>query len=71
MVGGLHIIPNEDGWVATVQSMATIHRDRVGRVVNEKGVPYAIVHQYDRSAQLKAQYDREFVWLEGPVLDMK
>ena len=70
-VSALTIVTNEDGWVASVQSMPGLHRDRFGRLLNDKGAPYAIVHQYDRSDQLKAQYAREYVWLEDGVLDAK
>lgn len=62
----VRIITNEDGWIATVQSMPTLHRDRGGRVMNGAGSAVAaVVHQYDRSGLLKDQYEREFVLL-GP-----
>lgn len=61
----LHLITNEEGWIATVQSMPTLKRDFAGRVLNAKDKPVAVVHQYDRSDALKEQYDREFVWLES------
>ena len=70
-MSALNIISNEEGWIATVQSMHELHRDRTGRVLNEKGKPVAIVHQYDRSDQLKLQYSREFVWLDDNVLNLK
>jgi hypothetical protein len=63
-VSALHLVTNEEGWIATVQSMPTLTRDRAGRVLNSLGAPVAVVHQYDRSDALKAQYAREFVWLE-------
>lgn len=46
-------------------------RDKAGRVLNDKGAPAAVVHQYDRSAQLKEQYDREYVWLPDHVLRLR
>lgn len=67
----VHLVSNEEGWVATVQSMPEVVRDKAGRVLNEKGTPAAVVHQYDRSAQLKEQYDREYVWLPDHVLRLK
>ena len=67
-VSALHLVSNEDGFVATVQSMPTLRRDRAGRVVGGGGAPYAVVHQYDRSALLKRQYEGEYVWLaEGEL----
>ncbi len=69
--GGIHIFSNERGPIATVQSMKTLHRDRFGRVVNEAREVVAVVHQYDRSDELKAQYDREFVRLSPDQLDRK
>ena len=59
----LKLVSNEDGWVATVQSMPTLQRNRAGAVVNSASLPYAVVHQYDRSGALKSQYERQFVWL--------
>ena len=63
-MSGVKLITNEEGWIATVQSMPTLQRDFAGRVLNAKQQPVAIVHQYDRSDALKQQYDREYVWLE-------
>ncbi len=57
----MHLISNEDGYVATVQSMPTLTRDRGGRVLNSKGEVAAVVHQYDRSPLLKQQYAEEYV----------
>lgn len=59
----LHVISNEEGWIATVQSMPTIQRDYAGRVLNAAGQIVALVHQYDRSAALKEQYRAQFTWL--------
>lgn len=67
----LHLISNEDGWVATVQSMPTLHRDQAGHVLNAKDDIYAVVHQYDRSAALKRQYEQQFVWLQPGELHEK
>ena len=52
-------------WVGTVQSMNTLTRDRAGRLLNERGVPYAIVHQYDRSKVLLDQLEREYTWMDA------
>ena len=70
-VSKLNIITNEEGWIATVQSMLRLVRDNAGRVLNDKGVVVAIVHQWDRSDQLKAQYAAQFVWLDDSVLQLK
>ena len=43
--------------------MQRLSRDWAGRVVNDLGEVVAVVHQYDRSAPLREQYDREYVWL--------
>jgi hypothetical protein len=48
--------------------MPTLLRDKTGRVLNTNKIPYAVVHQYDRSPLLKQQYDAEYVWLsEGEL----
>lgn len=57
------VVDNEFGFVGTVQSMALLRRDRAGRLLNDAGAPYAVVHQYDRSAALEEQYARQFPWL--------
>ena len=59
----IHMISNEEGWIATVQSMKTLQRDKAGRVMNELQKTVAVVHQWDRSNVLKAQYEREYLWL--------
>ena len=63
--GELTVVSNEEGWVGTVQSMNTLTRDRAGRLLNERGVPYAIVHQYDRSKVLLDQLEREYTWMDA------
>ncbi len=70
-VSALVLVPNEDGFVATVQSMPALARDRAGRVLNANGDAYAVVHQYDRSPALKRQYDAEYVWLPEAELGQK
>lgn len=64
----LQVVDNEQGFVATVQSMGVLKRDRAGRLLNDDGKPYALVHQYDRSQALEQQYDRQFVWLSDDAL---
>ncbi len=64
-------MPNEEGFIATVQSMPTLQRDHAGRVLNAKGEPAAAVHQYDRSDALKEQYDSEYLWLPDQELRRK
>ena len=62
--GAITVVSNEDGWVGTVQSMHALPRDRAGRLLNARGQPYALVHQYDRSKVLLDQLEREFTWME-------
>jgi hypothetical protein len=71
LVSSMHIITNEEGWIATIQSMPQITRDRAGRVLNNLGQAVAVVHQYDRSPALLAQYDREYVWVPPAQQHMK
>jgi hypothetical protein len=59
-VSALHLVSNEEGFVATVQSMPSVQRDAAGRVLNAAGAVVAAVHQYDRSPALKRQYEGEF-----------
>ena len=59
-MSALHLVSNEQGPIATVQSMPRVERDAAGRVVNELGKVVAVVHQYDRSAALKRQYEGEY-----------
>lgn len=70
-VSELVLIPNEEGFIATVQSMPSLTRDRAGRVLNVAGGVYAVVHQYDRSPALKRQYDAEYVWLGPHEVNLK
>jgi hypothetical protein len=60
--GALKLVDNESGWVGTVQSMPSLTRDRIGRLLNAERQPYAVVHQYDRSQALKDQLGRQFPW---------
>lgn len=64
----LQVVDNEHGFIATVQSMGVLQQDRAGRLLNEDGKPYALVHQYDRSQALEQQYERQFVWLADDAL---
>lgn len=59
-VSSLHLVSNEEGFIATVQSMPTLNRDLAGRVLNAKGEVVAAVHQYDRSQVLQRQYEGEY-----------
>ena len=59
-VSALHLVSNEEGFIATVQSMPSVQRDAAGRVLNAQGAVVAAVHQYDRSPVLKQQYQGEF-----------
>lgn len=59
-VSALHLVSNEEGFIATVQSMPSVQRDPAGRVLNERGAVVAAVHQYDRSPALKRQYEGEY-----------
>ena len=71
-VSKLRIMSNEEGFVVSVQSMPTIRRDRMGRVVNDNGEVVAAVHQYDRSQDLVRQFAKEYTWLEtGEMLISK
>jgi len=67
-VSKVHILSNEEGFVVSVQSMPTIRRDRMGRVINENGEVVAAVHQYDRSQELVRQYVQEYSWLNNEQL---
>ena len=59
-VSALHLVSNEEGFIATVQSMPSVPRDLAGRVLNAQGAVVAAVHQYDRSPVLKRQYEGEY-----------
>lgn len=41
----VHIVSNERGFIATVQSMKFVNRDAYGRVLNDNGEVVAAVHQ--------------------------
>ena len=56
----LHLVSNEEGWIATVQGMRSVTRDEWGRVLNQRGEPVAVVHQYDRSPHLTKQFTGEY-----------
>lgn len=70
-MSALYTIPNEEGFIATVQSMPTLTRDHSGRVLNALGEVVAAVHQYDRSPALVAQYAGEYPWLREEELHVK
>ncbi len=55
-----HVVLNEVGWVATVQSMPVVKRSRDGQVVNNLGQPVAVVHQWDRNLMLVKTYRRMY-----------
>jgi hypothetical protein len=50
----------EHGPVAHVSLSRTLSVDAEGRVVNEAGEPYAIVHQFDRFAYLERLREARF-----------
>jgi len=55
---------NEEGFVATMQTMPSLQRDRLGRVLNAAGTEVvAAVHQVDRSPVLVAMFERMYPWL--------
>jgi len=57
---------NEEGFVATMQTMPVLLRDRLGRVLNSAGTEVvAAVHQVDRSPVLVAMYERMYPFLSG------
>jgi len=62
-VSELHLVTNEEGFIATVQSMPTLTRDRAGRVLNAQREPVAAVHQYDRSPPLLTALEARLTWL--------
>jgi hypothetical protein len=66
----IHILSNEEGWIASIQSMKRVVRDRAGMVLNDKNEPYAVVHQYDRVNQLQVQYDTVYKWYSSNDLEI-
>ena len=64
---------NEEGFVATMQTMPSLQRDRLGRVLNSAGTEVvAAVHQVDRSPVLVAMFERMYPWLgEGETSTSK
>jgi hypothetical protein len=59
----LHFLSHESGPVVSVhRAPLEVRRDAFARVVNENGV-VAVVHQYDRSEVLSAQYQQQYQWL--------
>jgi hypothetical protein len=65
VASAVHVESNEEGFVATVQQMNEIRRDRLGRVLNAGGSGVAaLVHQFDRSPLLVDQFKKEYTFLE-------
>ena len=60
----VHFHTNARGPIATMGYMRTADTDYAGRVLNEDGVPYAIVHQYDRFRSYQAWLHRRYAVLE-------
>jgi hypothetical protein len=58
---------NESGFVATVQLMPVVTLDRMGRLLNDKAEPVAVIHQYDRVDELKMTLNNEYPYfgIEG------
>lgn len=67
----VHRISHDTGFVGTMALARTVFRNRFGLVLNSKGHPYAVVHQFDRSKQLTEQYDREFQLLPDNLLNIR
>ena len=49
---GLRVFSSDDPYVINLGAYQPYNVDQGGQVVNSKGEPYAIVHQYDRSGKL-------------------
>ena len=71
LVSQLVIVDNEDGWIASVQSMPSLQRDQAARLLNTNGEPYAVVHQYDRSKALTSTYANLYKMLSPEELQQR
>jgi hypothetical protein len=56
----IHHVSHESGFVATLHYARSLKRNQFGLVVNENGTIYSVVHQWNRSKQLIAQYENEY-----------
>ena len=58
---GLRVFSSDDPYVVNLGAYQPYNVDQVGEVVNSKGEPYAIVHQYDRSGKLFAAIKEKYI----------
>ncbi|CAF1505771.1 unnamed protein product [Adineta ricciae] len=67
----IHYILHEYGFVGTLGYAPIVKRNQFGLVKNENGSVYAFIHQWDRSEQLKVQFQREYQLIPANVREKK
>ena len=67
----VHQISHEYGFVATLGYSLWIKRNQFGVVQNANGSIYAVIHQWNRSEQMKAQFQREYQIIPPDVRNKK
>ena len=65
----VHHISNEYGFVATLGYSLTIKRNQFGLVKNENGTIYAVIHQWNRSQQLRSQFQRAYQTIPAAAIN--
>ncbi|UJR16683.1 hypothetical protein I4U23_003583 [Adineta vaga] len=67
----VHRILHEYGFVGTLGHASLLKRNQFGLVVNENGSIYAVIHQWNRSQQMKTQIQREYHLISADIRDKK
>ena len=67
----IHHISNEYGFVGTLGYVLSWKRNQFGLVLNANGSVYAVIHQWNRSGQMKAQFQREYQIIPADIRDKK
>ena len=67
----IHYISHEYGFVGTLGYVLWMKRNQFGLVENANGSIYAVIHQWNRSKQMIAQFEREYQLIPADDRDKK
>lgn len=67
----IHRISHEYGFLGTLGYVQWLNRNQFGLVLNANQSIYAVIHQWNRSKQLIAQFDREYQLISEDIRNRK
>ncbi|CAF0818803.1 unnamed protein product [Adineta steineri] len=67
----IHHISHEYGFIGTLGYPLWLKRNQFGLVQNANGSVYAVIHQWDRSEQMKIQFQQEYQIIPSNIRDKK